>query len=65
MSNLLGTASNPEKNEKLLDVVQVLQFKDVSPKANAAKDPPIPLSERAFLQWEDINFFVPTESDPM
>jgi hypothetical protein len=44
---------------------KVLQFKDVSKPRTKQLDPPISLNERAFLQWEDINFFVPTDVDPM
>lgn len=37
----------------------------MSVSARKEQDVSIPLCERAFLQWEDINFFVPTDSDPM
>ena len=53
--NLLS--EKPSKVLKLQDLVHVKQY--------IGKDTIIPLSERAFLRWEDINFFVPTDVDPM
>ena len=50
-------SEKPSKVLKLQDLVHVKQY--------LGKDTIIPLSERAFLRWEDINFFVPTDVDPM
>ncbi len=61
------TAVSQEKDRLLSEkAVKVLQLQDfVTAKQYVGKDFIIPVGERAFLQWEDINYFVPTDSDPM
>jgi hypothetical protein len=61
------TALSQEKERLLTEkAVKVLQLQDfVSTKKYIGKDSIIPVNERTFLCWEDINYFVPTDSDPM
>lgn len=61
------TARSQEQERILSEkAVKVLQLQDfVTSKKYTGNDTIIPINERAFLLWEDINYFVPTDSDPM
>ena len=61
------TALSQEKERLLSEkAVKVLQLQDFATHKNyIGKDALIPKNERAFLQWEDINYFVPTQYDPL
>jgi hypothetical protein len=57
-----------KERERLLSekVVKVLQLQDFATvKKYVGNDVLIPKNERAFLKWEDINYFVPTDVDPI
>lgn len=45
--------------------VKVMQLKDMgADMATKLSKDPIPQSERTFLHWKNINYFVPSKSDP-
>ncbi len=61
------TARSQEQERILSEkAVKVLQLQDfATSKKYTGNDTIIPVNERAFLIWEDINYFVPTDSDPL
>ncbi len=41
-----------------------MQLKEINFQRESIVQKPIPQDERTFLHWEDINYFVPTKTDP-